>query len=123
VTRSDRELLADASSHLEVLRDHQARRDLDDQSVADAVCLRLAAAIEAVANITVDVRARAFGTDWPLIRATRNRIAHGYTFIDRAMIAATIDNGLPAFEAMIRRVLAEWHRASNQRGSGIPAFA
>jgi len=60
VSRSDRELLTDALSHLEVLRDHQARRDLDDQTVADAVCLRLAAAIEAVANITVDVRGQRF---------------------------------------------------------------
>jgi hypothetical protein len=42
VSRSDRELLADALGHLEVLRAHQARRDLDDQIVADAVCLRLA---------------------------------------------------------------------------------
>jgi len=61
VTRSDRELLADALNHLEVLRSHQARRDLDDQTVADAVCLRLAAAIEAVANMTPGVRADAFG--------------------------------------------------------------
>ena len=107
MSRSDRELLTDALSHLEVLRDHQARGDLDYQTVADAVCLRLAAAIEAVANITVDVRASAFGADWPLIWATRNRIAHGYTFIDRHMIAATVDNDLPAFEATIRWLLAE----------------
>lgn len=37
--------------------------------------------------------------------ATRNRIAHGYTFIDRDTIAATIDNDLPDFEATIRRLL------------------
>ncbi len=107
MSRSDRQLLADALSHLEVLRNHQARCDLDDQTIVDAVSLRLAAAIEAVANITVDVRASAFGADWPLMWATRNRIAHGYTFIDRDMIAATIDNDLPAFEATIRRLLAD----------------
>jgi uncharacterized protein with HEPN domain len=107
VSRSDRELLADALSHLEVLRAHQARRDLDDQTVADAVCLRLAAAIEAVAGLTADVRANAFGEEWPVIWATRNRIAHGYTFIDRAMIEATLHKDLPGFEATLRRLFGE----------------
>jgi uncharacterized protein with HEPN domain len=80
------------------------RRDLDDQTVADAVCLRLSAVIESVASITDDLRSDAFGEDWPLIWATRNRIAHG-ALIDRTMIASTIDNDLPGFEAAIRRLL------------------
>jgi uncharacterized protein with HEPN domain len=105
VSRSDRELLADALSHLEVLRAHQARLDLDDQTVADAVCLRLSAAIEAVATISEDVRSDAFGEEGSLIWATRNRIAHGYALIDRAMIASTIDKDLPGFEFTIRRLL------------------
>ncbi len=107
MTRSDRELLADALNHLDVLHSHQARRDLDDQTVADAVCLRLAAAIEAVANMTSEVRTGAFGAEWTLIRATRNRIAHGYMFIDRSMIEATIDKDLPGFEATLRRLFGE----------------
>ena len=105
--RSDRELLADALGHLEVLRSHQTRHDLDDQTVADAVCLRLAAAIEAVANITADVRADAFGEEWPLIWATHNRIAHGYMLIDRSMIEATINKDLPGFEVTLRRLYGE----------------
>jgi uncharacterized protein with HEPN domain len=107
VSRSDRELLADALGHLEVLRSHQARGDLDDQTVADAVCLRLAAAVEAVASMSSDVRADAFGEEWPLIWATRNRIAHGYAFIDRNMIEATIDKDLPGFEATLRRLFGK----------------
>ncbi|MEI2786792.1 MAG: hypothetical protein V9E82_13970 [Candidatus Nanopelagicales bacterium] len=39
MSRSDRELLADALSQLEVLRAHQTRRYLDDQTAADAVWL------------------------------------------------------------------------------------
>ncbi|HRY08836.1 MAG: hypothetical protein H6526_02705 [Actinobacteria bacterium] len=50
------------------------------------------------------MRSDAFGEDWPLICATRNRIADGYAFIDRAMIAATIDRDLPGFESTIRRL-------------------
>lgn len=53
---------------------------------------------------TDDMRSDAFGEDWPLICATRNRIADGYAFIDRAMIAATIDRDLPGFESTIRRL-------------------
>ena len=107
MSRSDRELLADALSQLEVLRAHQTRRYLDDQTVADVVFLRLSAAIEAVASMSEDVRSDAFGEDWPLIWATRNRIAHGYAFIDRTMIASTIDKDLPGFESTIRRLYDE----------------
>jgi uncharacterized protein with HEPN domain len=98
-------MLSDALDHLEVLRRHQARADLDDQTVADAVALRLAAAVEAVAGIDPERRQQAFGDDWALIWATRNRIAHGYAFIDRAVITATVNNDLPGFEASIRRLL------------------
>jgi len=82
MSRSDRELLQDASAHLLILRGHLGARGLDDQTVADAVSLRLAAAIESLAQCSDDVRTRLFGDDWPLMWATRNRIAHGYAFID-----------------------------------------
>lgn len=60
--RVDQDALLDALSHLEALRGHMARSDLDDQTVADAVCLRLAAAIEAVSTIDVNVRTEASAT-------------------------------------------------------------
>jgi len=52
--------------HISVLRKHLARGDLEDQTVADAVTMRLAAAIEALANCSDELRIRAFGGDWPL---------------------------------------------------------
>jgi uncharacterized protein with HEPN domain len=67
---------------------------LDDQTVADAVCLRLASAIECVADLSPELRAQAFGEDWPLIWATRNRIAHGYATIDLSIIKATVRDDL-----------------------------
>jgi uncharacterized protein with HEPN domain len=105
VSRTDRQLLLDALDHLEILRRHQVRADLADETVADAVSLRLAAAIEAVAGIDRERREQAFGDDWALIWATRNRIAHGYAVVDRAMIKATVDNDLPVFEATVRHLL------------------
>ena len=44
MTRTDDELVHDALDHLRVLRLHIGRADLADQTVADAVSLRLASA-------------------------------------------------------------------------------
>jgi len=63
VRRTDGELVDDALMHISVLHTHLARGDLEDQTIADAVTLRLAAAIEALSNCTDDLRNRAFGDD------------------------------------------------------------
>lgn len=84
-----------------ILRSHLASRGLDDQTVADAVSLRLAAAIESLAQCSDDIRTELFGDDWPLMWATRNRIAHGYAFIDSSIIQATVEEDLPEIERAI----------------------
>ena len=107
MSRSDTERLLDAQFHLEILDSHMHKAGLDDQTVADAVCLRLASAIECVAAISPELRAQAFGEDWPLIWATRNRIAHGYATINLSIIKATVRDDLPAFRSSIAQALAE----------------
>ena len=79
------------------------RGDLADETVADAVSLRLAAAIEAVASTSGGFRQQTFGDDWKVIWATRNRIAHGYAYIDLVLIRNTIEHDLPTFEQQLRR--------------------
>ncbi len=54
MSRTDEELIRDALDHIEALKRHLTRGDLDDETVADAVSLRLAAAIEAVAEASPD---------------------------------------------------------------------
>jgi uncharacterized protein with HEPN domain len=103
VTRSDSELVRDALDHIEVLKRHLQRGDLGDETVADAVSLRLAAAIEAVSETSVAFRNLTFGDDWKVIWATRNRIAHGYAYIDLVIIRNTIEHDLPEFEQQLRR--------------------
>ncbi|WP_308799099.1 HepT-like ribonuclease domain-containing protein [Agromyces silvae] len=103
MSRSDAELLSDALEHLATLHRHLERADLDDATVADAVSLRLASAIEALAATSDEVRARVSGGRWHVIWATRNRIAHGYAGIDHAIIRATVERDLPALEAALRR--------------------
>ncbi|WP_448003080.1 HepT-like ribonuclease domain-containing protein [Agromyces bauzanensis] len=88
-----------------MLKRHLLRADLSDETVVDAVSLRLAAAIEAVSEASADFRRRTFGDDWKIIWATRNRIAHGYAYIDLGIIRDTVDHDLPEFERKLRTAL------------------
>jgi uncharacterized protein with HEPN domain len=96
VTRNNDELIGDALNHIAALRRHLERGDLADETVADAVSLRLAAAIEALSDLEPEVREHLFGEEWKVIWATRNRIAHGYAFVDLSVIQDTVENDLPA---------------------------
>ncbi|MHB1313779.1 MAG: HepT-like ribonuclease domain-containing protein [Gemmatimonadaceae bacterium] len=101
MSRTDLEIAKDAMDHLAILRAHLSRGDLDDQTVADAVSLRLAAAIEAIAQGSDALRERLFAGEWHIAWATRNRIAHNYIYIDRNIIAATVTDDLPELEAAL----------------------
>lgn len=114
--RGDRERTEEALHHLGILRRHVAGRSLDDQLVVDAVCLRLAAAIDAVAGLSGPVRDRAFGGGWRAIWATRNRIVHAYTVVDPVIIAATVEHDLDDFELALRVI--EQQISSEDRGQG-----
>lgn len=103
MNRSDEELVHDALDHIEMLKRHLNRGDVADETVADAVSLRLGAAIEAISETTVEFRERTFGNDWKIIWATRNRITHGYAYVDRNMIRDTVEQDLPDFERRLRR--------------------
>ncbi|HEU4849967.1 MAG TPA: HepT-like ribonuclease domain-containing protein [Terrimesophilobacter sp.] len=102
MSRTDEELIRDALDHIDVLKRHLARGDLDDETVADAVSLRLAAAIEAVAEASPELRERTFGDEWKIIWSTRNRIAHGYAYVDVDIIRDTVEHDLPDFERRLR---------------------
>lgn len=101
--RSDRELVDEALTHLGALRRHLRRTDLSDETVADAVSLRLAAMIDALAKTSEQARRRLVGDDWALIWGTRNRIVHGYATIDRDLIRATVEADLPGLEDRLVR--------------------
>lgn len=104
MSRSDLEHVAAAREHLGALRRHLERGDLADDTIFDAVCMRLSAAIESVAMIEEARRTRAYGDVWPAIWSVRNRIAHGYAFVDRTIIMATVHNDLGEFEDGLRSI-------------------
>jgi len=107
VSRTDAERITDALTHIDILRSHLTRGTLADATVADAVALRLAAAIEALHTRDGALEERLFGTGWHAIWSVRNRIAHGYAVFDLTIIRATVERDLPEFEERLRRGLDE----------------
>jgi len=91
-----------ALEHLAVLRSHAASEDAEEALRFDAICMRLAAAIEDASRIGDKARAQAFGAKWPAMLSTRNRITHGYAFVSRDVIVATVERDLDDFEAGLR---------------------
>jgi uncharacterized protein with HEPN domain len=107
VSRTDAELVCDALEHLEILKQHLQLPERDQLLVGDAVNMRLSAAIEAISQTSLEFRDAYFGEVWHLMWATRNRISHGYAFVDQALIALTVEKRLPEFEAQLRAAQAE----------------
>jgi uncharacterized protein with HEPN domain len=114
VTRTDAEHLDNAREHLRILHAHMERSDLADDTVFDAVCMRLSAAIESISAINQPARDRAFGSTWPAIASVRNRIAHGYTYVDREIIDNTVAHDLDDLERGLDRLAEELDRAGDQ---------
>ena len=102
MTRTPDEVLGDALTHLTMTRE-SAARDLNDQLVIDAICMRLSAGIEALATLSVSDRQDLFGETWPLMWGMRNRIAHGYLLVDSAIIRQTLRDDIPDILDRIRR--------------------
>ncbi len=93
-----------ALEHLAVLRGYAAATDADDALRFDAICMRLAAAIEDASRIDDEVRALAFEGRWPAMWSTRNRITHGYAFVSRDVITTTVERDLDDFEAVLHTI-------------------
>ena len=107
MTRSDASHAAAALEHLAVLRRHAESEDADDELRFDAICMRLAAAIEDASRIGADARTAAFGAKWAAMWSTRNRITHGYAFVSRDVILATVERDLDDFEAGLRKIVSD----------------
>jgi uncharacterized protein with HEPN domain len=100
VTRPADRALRDALTHFHRLQAY-AEKDLDDQLVVDAICLRLSAGIEALARMELAELERLFGDDWSEMWGMRNRIAHGYLLINADIVRQTIQDDIPQIVATI----------------------
>lgn len=95
MTRAEGEIIAESIYHLTRLSEHLDRADIADDTVFDAVCMRLSAAVESLSGLDEARRVALFGNDWRAMWGMRNRIAHGYVGVDRASIEATVNDELP----------------------------
>lgn len=101
-SRTTDELLEEALAHLRIA-DEYARDDLSRQMVLDAASLRLAAAVETLSRLDVEVRDDLFGAEWRIMWGMRNRIAHGYLGVDVPILQETLATDLPELIESIRR--------------------
>ena len=99
------DLLRDALAHFEVI-DRYAAQDTNDQLVIDAICMRLSAGLDVLADLDAQIRLELFAGQWSLMWGMRNRIAHGYLLVDPAIVRQTIDHDMVSIVASIRRALA-----------------
>lgn len=106
MSKTDKSHAESALEHLAVLRAHVAADGVVEELRFDAICMRLAAAIEDASRMSDEARAGAFGDLWPAMWATRNRITHGYAFVNPEVIAATVERDIDAFEAGLTSVIA-----------------
>lgn len=104
MSRTQRESLLEALVHLDQVARY-AERDFSDDAIRDAIALRLAAAIDALTRLPSDEVIGMFGDAWYDIKATRNRIVHGYLTVSSEIIDATVTEDLPELRSIIERRL------------------
>ncbi len=108
MSRTDEELVRDALDHIEILNHHLTQGTMEEPIISDAVCLRLSASIESISQTSAEFRDRYFVEQWHLMKATRNLISHGYSFVDNEVIRDTVVKDLPGVEAKLRTALSEF---------------
>lgn len=101
MSRSDHDIILEALDHLAIMREHQQRGSLDDAVILDAICLRLASAIESLSRLPAERLDDLFGGEWRAMWATRNRIVHGYVRIDPNIIATTLSHNVPQMTSIL----------------------
>lgn len=115
MSRAPRELLAEVVAHLDALHRHLENGSIDDETVADAVALRLAAAIDALHRGAPGLTTDLFRDEWHVIWGMRNRIAHGYAWIDIETVKVTVDEDLPALETAVRALFEKLESKRRQQ--------
>ncbi len=110
--------LVDALEHVAVLQRHAAETGLDVEVGLDAAKMRLVAAIECLAGLPPGVRDQVCGDAWPAVRATRNRIVHGYVDVDDEIVRRAVQQELPGWERALAELVAAFDGRSGSRGAG-----
>jgi len=91
---------------------HRRREDLDhDRQLEWALVKAIEIIGEAAAQLSPDARAQVAGIPWDKIIGMRHRLVHAYFDINRAILWATVQEGLPPLIVELERHLPD----ENQR--------
>ncbi len=105
MSRSDPERISDARLHLATALEYGKPAPLDQIRI-DAICMRIAAGIEALNGLTAASREAPFGASWSAMWGMRNRIAHTYARIEPDVVVATLRDDIPVVIAVLDQELA-----------------
>lgn len=85
----------------------QTRDDLEEQRLLQLALVRLVEIVgEAAGRVSKDTQRRHPEIPWPQIVSMRNRLIHGYDFVDHDILWQTIQEDLPLLIEVLLSVLA-----------------
>ena len=100
MSRTDLEHLHDALLHFDIAVHYATEQPLDQKAI-DAICMRIAAGVDALDGVSRELRDQLFGDTWPAMWGMRNRIAHTYALVEESVVVATVRKDLPELRARI----------------------
>ncbi len=95
--------LTDITEAIDAIQAHLQRGDISDGLIFDAVRIRLVEVGEAVKFLPSDVTRAEPDIPWSQIARMRDHLAHRYFDTSHAIIAATVQNDLPALADAVTR--------------------
>lgn len=87
------------------LQGYDEQKFIDDEKTQDAVIRQLQNMGEAAKNLSLVVREANPQVVWKQVMATRDRLAHGYYFINLQIVWDTTQNDLPILKEQIEEIL------------------
>jgi len=82
------------------------RGDLDTDRVLQLALVRLIEIVgEAARRVSDETQSRHPQIPWPQVISTRNRLVHGYDFVDHDILWETITDDLPALIAQLEQII------------------
>jgi len=98
-------MLDHAREAISLLADKQ-RDDLDTDRVLQLALVRLIEIVgEAARQVTKEVQAQCPQIPWQLVISMRNRLVHGYDFVDYDILWETVTTDLPTLVVELEQVI------------------
>ena len=90
------------------LLEGKTRHDLDGERLLQLGLVRLIEVIgEAAGRVTKDTRTQYAQIPWAQITSTRNRLIHGYDFVDFDILWQTVKEDLPTLVSELERIVPQ----------------